>query len=229
MDGGGQMTGPMVVVALGLAALLLAALRDRHTRLDAEQALQRAPERAGLEAPTPSYVTVPDPDSARPLPELPTTLRVEFDELWAIASPTGLRLADERFCTTPDALWLENAHVLCCVDAVGSLRELLDACRIAADSGKPLVIACPELDATTMTTLVVNLYRGSLHSAVLTGEAEACRAFANSCGARAVDAVELQAGVPAAELMGRADAVLARGNEPVRVIGATPADHAPQA
>lgn len=204
------MTGALVVLGLGLVALALAASRDRHTRLAAEQAMAQAPERAGLDqAPTPSYVTPPDADTVRDLPELDASQLAAWTQARTDGEVFALRLVDERFATSPGRLGLADALVVGVSEPVASIRELLPCCTAAIKAGRPLVVAAPEVAPAVVTTLVVNLYRNSLTAAVLVGGADECARLAVAAGGQPVTRAQLQSGLGPDSFAGRASRLVA--------------------
>ncbi|GAA1374185.1 hypothetical protein [Luteococcus sanguinis] len=204
------MEGPLVILACGLLLLAVAALRDRQTRLAAERTMSEAPERAGLDdAPTPSYVTPPDADAPRELPELSDDQLSAWQQARTSGTQFAVRLDDARFATSPGRLGLANAMVVAAGEPVTSIRELLPSCTAAIEAKRPLVVVAPAIASEVATTLAVNLYRGTLTAAVLIGEADECARLAQAVGGRAVTSAQLQSGLAPEHFAGTAARLVA--------------------
>ena len=87
-----------------------------------------------------------------------TTLKVvkgmQFDR--GFASP--------YFTTNNQSITLENAYILLYNQKITAMKDILPLLQQVAQTGKPLVIFCDDLEGDTLATLLVNNARGTLKS-----------------------------------------------------------------
>lgn len=169
----------LVVLAMGLALLALAALRDRHSRRLTEAKLGIPLER--LQTPA---VSTPD-DSQH----------AALDAFRGTHPHFAARLADERFASwaAPATLELTDVDLLCCPEGVGSMRELVDSLGAARRAGRHLVVVCPAPDET-LVSLLASTPTGTARTPLLAADADVCAHLAQATGGRPATRADLQSG-----------------------------------
>lgn len=206
----------LLVLAIGVPLLVVAAVVDRTARRRAEAELAAPPDRGipGLDASlsgAPAYVGVEDAvsrrvDMASLTAEQEHHLTAQLRD--AVEVPAGW--PDARFAThsSPDRALLHDPLVLCVLDTVGSIRELVTPLDLANRAGRPFVVVAPHIDADTLETLLANrLVLRSAQLAVVAAVAHV-KAIAAAVGAQPTTQVDLQSGWLPAEVWGRSEIFL---------------------
>lgn len=202
----------LLVLAVGVPLLAVASLLDRASRRRAEAELSAPPDRhiPGLDEPltsAPAYVSVEDALAHQPhltvlTPDQHQALEVQLEgalEL-RIGSP------DARFAThtNPARTILRDALVLCILDAVGSIRELVTPLDRAQRAERPLVVVASHIDTDTLETLVADRLVLRRPGLALIAPVADIKAIAAAVGAQPSNQLDLQSGWLPAEVWGRA-------------------------
>ena len=181
--------GVVIIVVVGLALLIVAALADRRTRLRLEN--ERPPGAPDSSQPPPAYIT---DDQLAKVVRVDST--VGNDTRWAGLIQSGMHLdlglADAGFATMRGGYAaIEGAAVLVCGDAIETMRELLGVLGRTGMTG--LIIVAPAFQPEVSATLVANARAGTLRLLALTGGGDALAAMAAATGATVVPRIDLQA------------------------------------
>lgn len=189
-----------MVLAIGLAALVIAMLRDRITRRRAELAAGRraAREIPGLDAdaPLPHYVPAGHPSIRQKALAFTTAERATVEQWRASASRIEASLAGDELAThlDPPTAIQHDVTVLVCPEGVGSMRELLPTAERAVREHRALLVAASAIDADVVETLAVNQRAGRLAGCAVIADADACAALCAATGASPVSRADLQSG-----------------------------------
>lgn len=217
--------GFLMIVVVGCALLLLAALADRRAqrRSDPHRATVVGSQSDFVPAgnsddeqlPRPNYVTADRiAAQARGLVELTHQQSDTLRQQLAAITSLDLTLADPGLVShaaAPSAQMaglsiLDNPTVLVCAEPLPTMRELLT---FLATAGRRVCLAAPAWDDATLETLVANHVSGKLSIQVLVGTAEPLAHLAMDCGARPVSRRELQSGLLPPDAVGTAATVVA--------------------
>ncbi|MVA75431.1 hypothetical protein GC722_05225 [Auraticoccus sp. F435] len=192
----------VVVLVLGVAVIVVGALRDRHLQRAREQELLRPPARA---VPGPGGTAVPgyvlDDDAGRPPADvLPSDLDPAGRSAVAAGLSASVRIgagmAAPGFTTDAPSGWavLDRPRVLVCADPVGSIRALLTFLEASVRESRPCVVVAPDLDPVVVRTLEVNRIQRRLQVVAVVAGDLAREAVCAATGASPVSGSDLAAG-----------------------------------
>lgn len=192
----------VVVAVLGVAVIVVGALRDRHVAETRLRELTSPPDRPvpgpGGDA-VPTYLS--DLDAGRPPADAaPTDLtgaeRTALDRELRTATEVPVGTAAAGFVTdsaTGRAV-LDRPRVLVTGDPVTSIRSLLAFLEPSLREQRPCVVVAPEVHRDVLRTLEVNRVQRRLPVLVLLADRGARDALSAATGAEPVSGQDLQAG-----------------------------------
>ena len=198
--------GVVIILAIGLALLVIAALADRRTRLRLER--QRPPDAPDDGRPPPDYLT-DDQLAARFRPQASGPEDERWVQLRRTGPPLDLGLAEAGLATLAGGRGAldQPAAVLVCREPVETTREILGPLGRTGPAG--LIIAAPAFEAEVRATLVANVRAGTVRLLALTGGAEALAHLAELTGAAVVSRADRQADDVPPEALGHVSRALA--------------------
>lgn len=163
----GWQLGLIVVVVVGLAVIVVGAVRDRRITERRRREMLAPPQRNipafSPDAPSPAYLS--ELQAHRPPAHArPTDLtEEERDRLrtWSASAATTVvaaGYASDDLITDQPTRWavLADAAVLVSDDGLGSLRELLGVLERQVPTGHPLVVVAPSISRELIGTFAVN-------------------------------------------------------------------------
>ena len=196
----GDVTGIVVVLAVGLPILILAMLLDRRRRLAREVETAAAPLRGSdtVDALVPVYIPQERVDS------LPSPgAGVKPGEGFSGGVLLDFGHVDEDFATAGTVAEYEDAAVLMVDDTVTSMRELLTPLGAAA-SGRPLVIAASAFHPEVLESLRANRRATLLPVVVVEANLAELMLLQDQVGGEVLAASDLKAGWLPASAFGSA-------------------------
>jgi hypothetical protein len=186
--------GMWVILAVGLALLIIAAIVDRRSRLRAEAELSALPQ-------------------GRRLPRMSQDLCAHIDELLdAGALTVGAHLADDRAAShlSPDAAptaVLEDARVVVCPEPLNGAR-LIQALLIADPDQGNLAIVTTDLDDFALGVALANHLQGPRAVVPVLATSEDCARITDTLASTATTTAGIRSGWLPAPVWGRAKLLL---------------------
>ncbi len=205
-------TGMWVILAVGLALLVVAALADRRSRLRAEAELSALPQ-------------------GRRLPRMSQDLCRHIDQLLASDRLSiGARLADHRAAShlSPDGIptaVLENARVIVCPEPLDGARLIQAVLRGDPDQGD-LVIVAPAFDEFALGVALANHLHGPRSVVPIITPPEDCTRIAEFLESTPTTLSGIRSGWLPAQVWGRARLVV--GDEVSTTLVPTSRDNTPK-
>jgi len=192
--------GFFIILGVGLAILVVAALADRRTRRRGEGLVGTGANDDGT---TPTYQTM-----SELLRHSPSATSAASPEALRGATSVALTLASQALANDDRRCLASDPRVLICDDAVTTVRELVPVWG-RLQPGQALTVAAPVFDPAVVDTAVANSRAGTRLVQLLVGEADARAALANLTGATPVTHADLQADAVTAGALGHAKLIAA--------------------
>lgn len=210
----GWQIGLIAVVVVGVAVIMLGAVRDRRLNERRRQEMLAPPERSiprfAPDAPAPRYLSelqARRPPDATAAPELSEAARDELRA--AIEQPSTVTV--NVGCAAPAMItdritgWtvLPRPDVLVSAAPITSIRELLGILENQIPTGRPLVVVAPSIAPELIATFEVNhIQRVTTIVPIVAAEVSARTTIATATGATTMSQGDLQSGFHAPGLLG---------------------------
>ena len=197
--------GIIVVIAVGIAVIAFGAVYDRRKNRRRTREMLSPPDRPiphfAPDAPAPDYL------SELQARRRPATVRsaalttAERDEITAqLADPTTITvevgMVSADFVTDSTRGWavLDHPYVLACSEPIGTIREILGVLEQVMPTGRPVVVAAPDLRGDVRGTLEVNAIQQTMTLLAVQVGGDDLDRIARTAGTALIPRVDLVSG-----------------------------------